>query len=519
MSEHLAAWWAGGSTGRVRKTSVAAAAIVVSLVGVSTAVWLSPEESASRQVVGAVVDSVIPETSLEEEHDALLADYAALQTELEQSSGTTEDLEERIAELEASLEGSNAALAASRGENARLAEGLAQAGGADGTGSGSTGSGSGDSASGGSGSSGSGSGSGDSGSRGSGSGSGSSPSPSPTPPPTTSPSPPEITAPPLEELVAPDDPVYGMYTAQAPFNWATYDDTSFKLGVRPNVVGYFSGWDEDFRTSAVERAWTRDTLPILTWESRPIGSANDVVDEPEYSLPRILDGQFDDYLQQYARDIVDLGLPLGMRFNHEMNGTWYPWSETTSSGAPINGNNPGDYVRVWQYVHDIFEEEGANEYVFWIWAPNIVNNLPTAHRTPEHLASLYPGDSYVDWVGLSGYLRPPYRQEQTFTFDYTFGPSLDQLRDLTDKPIFLAEVGASETGGHKPAWVTSFFDGLAEPENDDILGFAWFSLAITTYVQGQRSTNDWRIDSRRDSLEAFREGLLDPELGYDLRPY
>jgi mannan endo-1,4-beta-mannosidase len=38
-------------------------------------------------------------------------------------------------------------------------------------------------------------------------------------------------------------------------------------------------------------------------------------------------------------------------------------------------------------------------------------------------------------------------------------------------------------------------------------------------VQGQRSTNDWRIDSRRDSLDAFREGLLDPAIGYELLPY
>jgi hypothetical protein len=327
-------------------------------------------------------------------------------------------------------------------------------------------------------------------------------------PPTAPPAPTPVTAPTRAALLAPASPYFGMYTEQAPFSWATFDATALKVGAQPSMVGYFGGWDQAFRPDAVTRAWTRGMLPMLTWESRPIAAGNDVVEEPDYSLPRILDGAFDEYLRQYARDIAANGLPLAIRLDHEMNGTWYPWSERTGSGASINGNGPGDYVAMWRHVHDIFEQEGANAYVIWVWAPNRIDRLPSALRTPEHLASLYPGDEYVDWVGVSGYLRPPYDPSAQFTFDETFGATLRQLRDLTDKPIILAEVGASESGGHKAAWVESLFDGLEAPENVDVIGFSWFSLAITSYTQGERSTNDWRIDSRRDSLDAFREGLL-----------
>jgi hypothetical protein len=316
-----------------------------------------------------------------------------------------------------------------------------------------------------------------------------------------------------------------MYTEQAPFNWAELDNTSTKLGSTPNVVGYFGGWDEDFRANAVTRAWQRDTLPILTWESRPIAAANDVIEEPEYSLPRILGdpeagvpGAFDEYLKKYARDIVATGLPLGIRLNHEMNGTWYPWSEDNGYGKPINGNRPGDYAKTWRYVHDIFEAEGANELVTWIWAPNIINRLPESHRSSAYLDGLYPGDEYVDWVGLSAYLRPPFRNGVTYDFDYTFEASLAELRRITDKPILLAEIGATEIGSHKADWVTSLFENLAAPENSDIVGFSWFSLAVTSYVQGERATNDWRIDSRADSLEAFRAGLALPNGRFRLEP-
>ncbi|PSL39411.1 glycosyl hydrolase family 26 [Labedella gwakjiensis] len=354
---------------------------------------------------------------------------------------------------------------------------------------------------------------------GSGQGSGGSVTPAPTEPGDGNGSEePTLTAPSLSSILDPDYRYVGMYTEQAPFNWATFDSTATKIGASPNLVGYFGGWDEDFRANAVTRAWEQERVPMLTWESRPIDSKNDVIDEPEYSLPVIIEGGFDDYLRQYARDIVATGLPLVIRLDHEMNGVWYPWNEVTSKGASINGNSRGDYVKMWRHVHDIFEEEGANEYVGWLWAPNIVNNLPSLQKDPAFLESLYPGDEYVDWVGLSGYLRPAYKPGQEFTFEYTFGESLDQVRALSDKPILLAEVGASETGGHKPTWVKSFFEAFTDEANSDVIGFAWFNLAVTTYVEGERTTNDWRIDSRADSLLAFTTGLSDPLADFRLVP-
>ena len=334
-----------------------------------------------------------------------------------------------------------------------------------------------------------------------------------------------ITAPSKAEIVNPAAPYFGLMTEQAPFSWSTYDATAARVGYKPDVVGYFGGWDEAFRANAVTRSWQRGTLPILTWESRPIDAKNNQVDEPDYTLPAIIGdpeagvaGKYDDYLHQYARDIVATGLPLGIRLNHEMNGTWYPWSETTGSGEPINGNRVGDYAKMWQHVHDIFEAEGANDLVVWIWAPNIINNLSASHKSVEFMEGYYPGDEYVDWVGLSGYLRPPYKAENNFTFDYTFGASIDQLRQITDKPIFLAEIGASEVGGQKVQWVTSLFEGLARPENADILGFSWFNLAVTTYTEGELATNDWRIESRPESLAAFTAGLERPGSRFVLTP-
>jgi len=322
------------------------------------------------------------------------------------------------------------------------------------------------------------------------------------------------TAPPRDSLVRPADRYLGLYTAQAPFSWAEHDQVAQTIGMQPDLAGYFQGWDSPFRPDAVERAWTKGMLPMITWESRPMEAGNGEPEEPEYSLPRILDGAFDDYLRQYARDVAALGLPVAIRLNHEMNGSWYPWSEQGINGAQVNGNNRGDFVKVWRHVHGIFEAEGANAHAIWVWSPNIVNRLPKLNQPLEYTASLYPGDEYVDWVGLSGYYRPPYDADQTPTFSWTFDASLDQLRAITDKPILLAEIGASESGGNKAAWVTDLFDALARPENSDVVGLAWFHHTVTTISEGQRVTNDWRITSREDSQQAFVDGLHDPAAGF-----
>ena len=486
-------WWAPTMGRMTVRARVATAVIVLALVAVTAVVWNLP-------TVSSIVNAQADEPTAAEL--ALQQRNAELEGQLQSSRAQADALREVLGDEQAARKKGEESAAQNQAQREADAAAAAAAEGDKKATSGSSGS---------SKSSGSSSRSGRGGSAattGSGGGSGAA-NPSPPRPdnPSTPAAPTKPTAPSKAALVNPTSRYFGMYTEQAPFNWATFDDAANEVGRQQSMVGFFGGWDEAYRANAVTRAWQRGMLPMLTWESRPIGSGNDVVDEPDYTLPKIIAGDFDAYLTQYAKDIASTGLPLAIRLDHEMNGVWYPWAEQTGSGAPINGNNVGDYVKMWQHVHDVFEANGANQYVIWVWAPNIVNNLPAANQGTDFLRSLYPGDAYVDWVGVSGYQRPPYKADNDATFSYTFDRTLDQLREITDKKILLAEVGASEVGGTKPAWVTSFFEGFDPGRNDDVIGFAWFNLAVTTYVDGQLATNDWRVDSRANSLEAFRTGL------------
>jgi beta-mannanase len=168
-----------------------------------------------------------------------------------------------------------------------------------------------------------------------------------------------------------------------------------------------------------------------------------------------------------------------------MNGFWYPWCEQS------NGNQPGDYVKAWRHVHDIFTQAGVHN-VIWVWSPNV------SYAGSAPLQELYPGDQYVDWVGLSGYYGTGGVKDYV-SFDQIFDSTLTQLHQFTGKPIVVTETGATDAIGRKADWVKQAFQQL--PSHPDIIGVIWFEAVKEL---------DWRIAASPAAAAAFREGASDP---------
>ncbi len=95
------------------------------------------------------------------------------------------------------------------------------------------------------------------------------------------------------------------------------------------------------------------------------------------------------WVERFAADCGRWGKPMMIRFAHEMNGNWYPWGwQKTTAGA---------YVQAFRTFGRIFRAKAPN--VSLVWAPN-QNWGPVAD---DAYSNWYPGDEYVDWVGLSVY--------------------------------------------------------------------------------------------------------------------
>ena len=123
-----------------------------------------------------------------------------------------------------------------------------------------------------------------------------------------------------------------------------------------------------------------------------------------------------------------------------MNGTWYPW------GRGQNGNTPGIYKAAWRHLVRIFRSAGADN-VRWVWTPNVDGGGAYPFR------QYYPGNNWVSWVGLDGFNWARRGEWQSFTD--LFGSSYDTLTRLSTRPVMIAETGSSQSGGDKPAWVSS----------------------------------------------------------------
>ncbi len=201
---------------------------------------------------------------------------------------------------------------------------------------------------------------------------------------------------------------------------------------------------------------------------------------PNYTLRRIIDGSLDANYKRFATYVAQFKKPVVVRFAHEQNGWWYPWSEHE------NGNKPGEYIQAWRHVHDVWATAGATS-ARWVWSPGCVTGSPK--ETP--LEKLYPGDSYVNYLGLTGYSRGA---SATATFD----PSYKRLVALSKKKIIITEVGAD--GANKATWIKTFFPYIYW--HPQIAGFVWFQ---TTPASG--ANGDYRYNSSPAALQAFRNGV------------
>jgi len=242
-----------------------------------------------------------------------------------------------------------------------------------------------------------------------------------------------------------------------------------------------------FPTSAIEAIRRHGAIPVFSWSSQSIPSSKE---EPDFQLSDVIAGAYDSYIREWAEDARDWGHPFFLRFNWEMNGNWFPWAEG------VNGNQAGEYVAAWRHVHDIFTAVGATNAT-WVWCPNID---PGGKFTS--LASLYPGDAYVDWTGLDGYNWGP-KKGGWAGFDNLYRSTYATIAESVApaKPLMIGEMGSTENGGSKATWIGEALAAIPS-EYPQVRGVLWFDK----FDDGM----DWPIETSSDSADAFASGIQNP---------
>jgi hypothetical protein len=247
-----------------------------------------------------------------------------------------------------------------------------------------------------------------------------------------------------------------------------------RIGKKLAVVLIYSHWLDEFPLDEVKAIAKNGSVVLITWEpwvTHPLGTLN-----------AISTGVFADYVTKFIQAAKDFNQPILLRFAHEMNGNWYPWDGAHNKGS--------SYLEAWRYIYNVREEIGATN-VKLVWSPN---NFDIPNEEWNKIAAYYPGDEYVDWLGIDGY---NWGYDKWQSFDEVFGQAYQELVKLSTKPIMIGEFASAEQGGSKSDWLLDAFTKL-EQKYPQIKLCCWFDI---------NKERDWRLDSSAAALKAFQRGV------------
>lgn len=216
--------------------------------------------------------------------------------------------------------------------------------------------------------------------------------------------------------------------------------------------------------------------------------------EPNAGLTTV---QEDDYLISLADAMGASKARIFLRFASEMNGDWVRYH-----------GDPKLYIEKWRLVHRVMAERAPN--VAMVWCPYA---MPLTH-----IDAYYPGDAYVDWVGINMYNVTYFNQNKS-TPAHHIGPFdlLDPIyRKYADrKPIMIAEYGVTHYSAVENRNVRDFavvnidalYQGIRKryPKVKAIYYFNTNGLALK-----HRRNNDYRVTTEPKVRAIYQRSIDHP---------
>jgi hypothetical protein len=319
-----------------------------------------------------------------------------------------------------------------------------------------------------------------------------------------------------EELVLSVPQNDGIYFGAFPdFGGPEDNVTAQKIGEFNKLAGkkiawaYFSNnWGIDgikFPREKVEIIESTGSVPFVRMMPR---KNFDTTYDKAFSLQKIIDGKFDEDLYKYANDVREYGNPVLIDFAVEMNGDWFPWSGVVNGGAKKDGygdmqkaDGPERFVDAYRHIMDIFRQENVTN-VTWFFHPDI-------YSYPENQSwndpkEYYPGDDYIDWIGVSIYgpLHPG--EDYWQNFSEIIKEREDKIMEISNsKPLALLEFGVTDYHplGDKKSWIVDAFNTILNKNN--LLQFKAISWWHENWEEEDNLWATLRIDSSLESRAIF----------------
>jgi len=270
---------------------------------------------------------------------------------------------------------------------------------------------------------------------------------------------------PPPSIIATSTIKWGAYVGEATGNIANFET---QVGRKLDLVAVFVDLGSDpFPAQYAATVKNQGKTLIIFWE--PYNA----------SLDDLIAGKYDVYIKQFATSAKTYAGPVILAPLHEMNGNWDPWDGTVGSNTAVK------VIAVWQRLYNLFSDVTNVKFG---WA---VNNESLPDSRANQLENYYPGDNYVDYVGVDGFnFDDPWQ-----SFSEIFNNALSRLT-VYHKPIYIFSFACAQ-GTNKPAWITDALT-VQIPKHPEIIGWVWFN---------ENKEQDWRVWSDPASLQAFKQAL------------
>ena len=213
-----------------------------------------------------------------------------------------------------------------------------------------------------------------------------------------------------------------------------YGDFSTQSGVETEAL--FLPWEDvDLATLSVadEYALQRKRKLLITiepwsWNEDRRLSANDL-------RRRVLAGSYDANIKAISDVVKTLKSPVIIRWGQEMEDrsgrfSWADWP-------------PQDYIKAYRKVADQFRKDRPTVQIMW------------SPKGQEDLEKYYPGDDYVDVIGLSVFGLQDYDMREygaPRTFTEALKPGYERVAPFR-KPIWVAELGYEGDANYMQPWI------------------------------------------------------------------
>ncbi len=252
------------------------------------------------------------------------------------------------------------------------------------------------------------------------------------------------------------------------------------------IISFYIAWGDqpqcNLPFAQLDQAFKQNAIPMVTWEPwQSLFDRNDTLSDKlkeNKVFSRILNGDYDGYLDKFSKQVKSLNRPIFIRFAHEADNPQYPWSAA-------GGNTADDFKEGWQYVHDYFLKHQVRN-VIWVWNP----------WKPEAVAGYFPGKEYVDWLGVTNLnYATKNSNRQSYSSEQLYLPFHQQAIFTSGLPVMFAEMGSLETGKKRIEWLQ---DGVRNVNKyPEVKALVIFNSGIDKNSLDTRDLNplDWRINN------------------------